>query len=437
MPTVRLLEATNMSALPATLGPQTLGWHSSYDIGASGRDPNSFSMSAIYAYGELHHIEGTATITEVLVDDADDFSAPNLLIEGLSFAADIDTFTDTNMNLFNLVSAMMSGNDVVWGSRYDDVLLGFAGADTLIGGAGADGLRGGDGIDTASYVTARAGVLANLVVPAYNSGDAAGDTYISIENITGSNYNDVLYGDGGVNVLKGGAGNDLLCGHGGADRLDGGAGIDTVTYDASGGVRADLLSPKTNTGHAAGDTYVSIENLDGSSFNDTLLGDNAANVIQGNTYHQSMSGRDSLYGRGGNDFLLGWDDNDLLVGGAGRDTMTGGTGADRFDFNAVSETGNTSASRDIITDFVHGTDKIDLSTIDASSKLAGNNKFVFRGEGALTTSKAGEVDFKLIDSKGTANDYTLVYGDTDADKSSEFQIKLMGLVHLTASDFVL
>ena len=72
-----------------------------------------------------------------------------------------------------------------------------------------------------------------------------------------------------------------MAGLAGADRFNGGSGADIVTYDSSGAVRADLQSPGTNTGDAAGDSYVAIENLDGSSFNDILLGNGSANTIRG------------------------------------------------------------------------------------------------------------------------------------------------------------
>lgn len=68
----------------------------------------------------------------------------------------------------------------------------------------------------------------------------------------------------------------------GSDRLDGGAGIDRAQYSqAASGVRADLRDVATNTGEAAGDTYVAIENLLGSRFNDVLLGDAGANTLYG------------------------------------------------------------------------------------------------------------------------------------------------------------
>jgi len=103
---------------------------------------------------------------------------------------------DSNINEVTGTSA----GDLLRGDAGDDTLDGGDGDDTLIGGADADQLVGGNGSDTASYLSA---VTADLTTPGDNTGEAAGDTYISIENLSGSLLDDRLRGNGGANVLIG------------------------------------------------------------------------------------------------------------------------------------------------------------------------------------------------------------------------------------------
>jgi serralysin len=119
-----------------------------------------------------------------------------------------------------------AGADYLDGGTGNDKLYGGDGNDVLIGGTGADRLEGGAGTDTASYATATAGVTAKLSSTSSNKGDAYGDTYVSVENLTGSNFADTLSGNSYVNVLAGGAGGDKLYGNGGNDTLNGGSGAD-------------------------------------------------------------------------------------------------------------------------------------------------------------------------------------------------------------------
>src|SRR5262245_22990882 len=173
------------------------------------------------------------------------------------------------------------------GSGFADTLRGDNNGNVLEGGAGADNLDGRGGTDFASYFSAFAAVTANLSTPSNNTGVAVGDTYTSIEGLIGSAFNDTLTGDSGSNFLRGGLG---------ADILNGGAGSDWADYfDATTGVTVDLGNPANNTGEAAGDTFNSIENLRGGSFNDTLIGNSANNSFRG------QEGADLLNGAAGTD----------------------------------------------------------------------------------------------------------------------------------------
>jgi Ca2+-binding RTX toxin-like protein len=123
-----------------------------------------------------------------------------------------------------------AGDDTVVGLAGNDTLIGGAGDDQLAGGKGADRLDGGAGQDTASYISATRGIIVSLAKPHHNTGDAKGDTFSSIENLTGSRHNDMLVGNGRDNVLNGSAGNDRLTGGDGADKLHGGAGHDVFVF---------------------------------------------------------------------------------------------------------------------------------------------------------------------------------------------------------------
>ena len=88
-------------------------------------------------------------------------------------------------------------------------MTGDANDNALEGGPGADRLDGGLGQDTAAYTTSNTGVEVNLGTGVTASGDATGDTFLSIENLAGSRYNDRLTGDAGDNVLSGSVGADI------------------------------------------------------------------------------------------------------------------------------------------------------------------------------------------------------------------------------------
>ena len=206
----------------------------------------------------------------------------------------------------------------------DDTLLGLGGDDRLLGGYGADIIDGGDGIDTADYIWSDQGVIVDLSTGMGTGGEAEGDVLISIENLSGSNYSDMLTGDSSTNrlfgmdgddILQGGAGDDRLTGGVGADVLDGGAGIDIADYSAADSAVFLSLATGGTSGEATGDSFTSIETVYGSAFNDTISGDDLANRLVGN------AGNDSLFGAGGIDYLLGGEGNDILNGGSGADVF--------------------------------------------------------------------------------------------------------------------
>ncbi|RZJ37238.1 MAG: calcium-binding protein, partial [Brevundimonas sp.] len=222
----------------------------------------------------------------------------------------------------------LTGDDspnTLTGGADDDILIGLGGNDTLNGGdgddvlrpgAGADTVNGGAGIDTVDYSDSTVGVTVYLTTfggtRAYE-GSTLTDTLNSIENIIGSGLADNLEGGAGVSVIDGGAGNDTIWGQNGNDTLIGGEGFDTLRYDneASGasrgiGVNVNLATGVATDSWGSTDTVSGFEQVNGTVYNDVMVGDAAANT---------------LYGAAG---------DDILDGGAGADTMAGGAGNDIY-----------------------------------------------------------------------------------------------------------
>ena len=165
------------------------------------------------------------------------------------------------------------GDDDLSGGDGDDKLYGANGNDTLRGSLGADLLSGSLGYDTASYSDSAIGATADLATSSANAGAAAGDTFSSIENLTGTAFADTLFGHASGNVLDGGAGDDRLHGRDGADTLRGGDGNDFL----DGGARKDVL-----TGGAGEDTFyfASIAEA-GDTITDFAAGDHIALSAEG------------------------------------------------------------------------------------------------------------------------------------------------------------
>lgn len=200
------------------------------------------------------------------------------------------------------------------GGKGDDYLSGKGGDDVLIGGAGADVFDGGTGTDTASYENSTDGVIANLADADAGQGDAAGDEYNSIENLTGGSSRDYLTGNNSANVISGGDGSDLiygadgddiLKGGNGADVIVGGKGEDTLSYaDAEEGVNASLTWSVHASGEAEGDWIFGVENLEGSSFDDILTGDHLDNILTGGDGADTFKANDHF----GNDTIADFED---------------------------------------------------------------------------------------------------------------------------------
>ncbi len=302
---------------------------------------------------------------------------------------------DVHTTTSPVVIKAVAGEDFVWAGQRNDTAFGGASRDIVIGDNGDDILYGDDG-------AASAGAADQLLGGGDNDTcyGAAGNDYIN-----GEWGNDKLYGGAANDLIYGGLGTDVIAGGDGSDRLWGGS------------------SPTPQGSWFGGPVVVQWNGTTGTAISPEAW------TIAGEAQSTDAS-RDLISGGAGNDFLYGQGGNDVLIGGLGRDVMFGGQGSDVFDFNAVAETGKTPATRDVIRDFTHLVDDIDLSTIDAATG-PGNQKFAFIGHGAFKGVK-GQLHYRF---EGPAK--TIVEGDINGDKQADFQIELTGHKLLTAGDFIL
>jgi Ca2+-binding RTX toxin-like protein len=358
-------------------------------------------------------------------------------------------------NLNNSIFAS-SGNDTIDGLTGNDSLFGENGNDTILGSAGNDFLSGDNGNDT------------------LNGGDNADnlDGGSGDDSLLGGNGNDILFSGSGSDTLNGGFGNDTadysflnapitLQATGivskdfdflGTDDL---VGIETIiggfgffnTIDASGAngttasIDVNLDSNSLTVRNVPGIGFLSFNvqnfvSVNGTSRNDSIVGNNFANFIfgdagsdfiQGGGGADSLDGgigNDSIFGDGGNDSIFGFDGNDFLVGGNGNDflfgengndellgdngsdelfggngndrliggngsdTLTGNAGADKFVFNSLAE------GIDAITDFSFAQgDKIEVSQFgfgaNSLNEFSVTADIVFFNGTAFATLQAG------------------------------------------------
>jgi RTX calcium-binding nonapeptide repeat (4 copies) len=193
----------------------------------------------------------------------------------------------TNANSITIYRLASDQTYLVNGSDQADLLLGTRFNDRLVGGEGGDALYGGDGIDIADYHAAKAMVGADLMWPGLNLGEAAGDTYYSIEDLQGSAFGDHLNGDNSFNKIWGGRGDDQIAGRGGDDTIDGEEGTDTAYYAgrwadfAVSGLHANFTVTDRVAGREGTDTVYNVEYLhfdDGTYSIGDLIGDIAPAV---------------------------------------------------------------------------------------------------------------------------------------------------------------
>jgi trimeric autotransporter adhesin len=397
---------------------------------------------------------GVGDDTYILAMNAFMFASDTILEnanEGIDIVLTATESTTLYANVENLTGTATTGqildgnelNNHITGNRGNDTLTGNAGNDDLNGGVGADAMSGGTGDDTyhiddaGDTMTELTGEGIDTIFTSVDN--LALNNFANLENVTmvglgnltvyGSESANILIGNTGANSIFGNGGNDTVNGGGGSDTLNGGLGNDLVITDGGDTINdsGGIDTVQSSVTYTLGNAFEKLV-LTGTAARGT--GNALANTITGNASTNTLSGL------GASDTLSGGAGKDILVGGTGRDFMTGGTSNDVFDFNSVTETGKTSTTRDVIKDFTHLADDIDLKTIDASTKIAGNQTFKFIGTQAFHKI-AGELHYAQSNLAGTASDKTIISGDVNGDGYADFNIELTGLKTLSASDFIL
>ena len=264
------------------------------------------------------------TTADSFIFDDEAITAASLTITGTTTAKitiNSQIFTLTNFEITKIASANFIFAD---GSKLQigDGTTGTSadtGNNVITGTEGDDYLDGRSGNDTVSYASAASGVAVDLTDSSAQDTIGAGvDKLISIENITGSAYNDTLIGTGAANILDGGAGIDILNGGGGADIYIVTAG-DTI--EDSGGKDTVKSSSDWTLG-------VGLENLTLLSGANSGTGNASVNTLTGNTTNNVLDGAggaDTLIGDAGNDTYIVHDGTEVITelstAGSGTDTV--------------------------------------------------------------------------------------------------------------------
>jgi Ca2+-binding RTX toxin-like protein len=306
------------------------------------------------------------------------------------------TGADAELNVFRYDLSSITGNNTGGNGNSSE------GDDVLVSGPVAETFDGLGGIDTIDYSTVTQAVKVDLS-KGTASGGGGKDKLSNIENITGSNFNDQLTGDGQDNLIDGGLGKDTLKGAAGNDTLMGGDGNDVLQGDAGEDTLDGGLGNDKMTGGKDNDTYYVdslkdsvVETASGGAADTAIISVDkylaAANLE--NLTLASDAGAIGVTGNKSNNILLGNAAANILDGKEGADLLHGDAGNDIFVFSSKLASQNI----DRIDDFSEG-DRIQLS------------KKIF------TKAAADAEDLNLLDGRNLDSSDLVVGASLDAAKS--------------------
>jgi serralysin len=375
-------------------------------------------------------LSDASKLLNVRIDGNDRTNSNDTIIINLTHS---DTVTLAGWTFQNWRSASAGANntDYIWivgtaanntavGSSQDDYIYGNNGNDSLTGGAGNDYINGGAHNDT-------------LI------GGAGKDT------LDGGDGDDLITSDGDGGTYRGGSGNDMMLSGIGSETMDGGAGDDTIDHRAwnGGGYDFDMT---TGSSAYTGESFTNFEHALMGNGDDTVVGTDAGNSIDGGGGNDSLSGgngNDTLTGAAGNDRLSGDAGNDILDGGDGADSLFGGDGNDTLTGAAGDDTLYGHSGNDVLeggagSDTMYGHDGDDTFRYhagDAPTGLAesidggdGNDRILLMGAGTFDFTgnfnvwNVEEIEFAA---DGTNVDKTIRMGNKELDHASELMNMLV------------
>ncbi len=252
----------------------------------------------------------------------DDFGTTGV---GVYIDLNVNTFVDPTGGIDTIIDI-----ERLRGTQADDTMQGSDTAnlreELFQGLAGDDIIDGRNGYDIADYSRdaqygGNLGIVADLLAGTVIDGFGDTDRIYYIEGIRGTNAGDQFIGNGGRNIFRLFDGNDTVDGGDGIDRVE--MYVDDLSLGAgaqvnlSSSVVAGIAAQTAISINGGTSTLTSIEDVMGSSSNDTIVG---------------SDGNNQLVGWLGDDSILGLDGADILKPGAGADTIDGGDGIDRISF---------------------------------------------------------------------------------------------------------